>query len=41
MRRIKVKTSREYNVLVGSGAIEYINEELKAVLKAKRILIYR
>ncbi|MBQ2882005.1 MAG: 3-dehydroquinate synthase [Clostridia bacterium] len=39
MRRIKVKTSREYNVLVGSGAIEYINEELKAVLKAKRILI--
>lgn len=39
MRRIKVKTSREYSVLVGSGAVENIASELKDLLKAKRAMI--
>ena len=39
MRRIKVKTSQEYSVLVGSGAIERISSELKEILKANRIMI--
>lgn len=39
MRRIKVKTSREYSVLVGSGAVENISSELSGILKAKRVMI--
>ncbi|MBQ2916294.1 MAG: 3-dehydroquinate synthase [Clostridia bacterium] len=39
MRRIKVKTSREYSVFVGSGAVENISCELKELLKAKKIMV--
>ena len=39
MRRIEVKTSRKYDVLVGSGSSENITNELKGLLKAKRILV--
>lgn len=39
MRRINVKTSREYSVLVGNGSICNINDELKSAIKAKRVLI--
>ena len=39
MRRIKVKTSREYSALVGSGAVENISCELKELLKAKKIMV--
>ena len=39
MRRIKVKTSRDYSVLVGGGAVENISAELKDIIKAKRVMI--
>ena len=39
MRRINVRTSREYSVLVGNGATKNIASELKTVIKAKRILV--
>ena len=39
MKRIKVKTTREYSVLVGSGAISQLKEELPLVTNANRILV--
>lgn len=38
MKRIRVKTSREYEVLVGSGAVEMLEAELRRLTSAARIL---
>lgn len=39
MKRIRVKTSREYSVIVGSGAVGALRDELSAVTSASRILV--
>ncbi len=39
MKRIRVKTSREYSVIVGAGTVEMLSCELKETLKASRLLI--
>ncbi len=39
MKRIKVKTSREYEVIVGAGALSCLTEELSRLFRGKRILV--
>lgn len=39
MKRIKVGTSRSYDVIVGRGAVECLGGELRDILKAEKILI--
>ncbi len=39
MKRIRVKTSREYSVLIGSGAVAQLKNEISSTLKATRLLI--
>lgn len=39
MKKIRVKTSREYTVLIGSGAVEALVNELHSVTSASRLLI--
>lgn len=38
MKRIRVKTSREYEVLVGAGAVSAIGDEIRRLTSAARIL---
>ncbi len=39
MKRIRIKTSREYTVVVGSGAVSTLSDELHSVTSASRLLI--
>ena len=39
MKTVKVNTSTEYHVLIGSGLLAALGQQLQAVCKAKKVCI--